>query len=95
MFVRTRPLVCFLVRLQKLLPPTVQTNLGGRNFASCVALGRIFGATFRNACPPPARSTAPSALRRWSRAARRRGDTGEGYAEIPTQGNARREVSPT
>ena len=52
MFVRTRPLVCFLVRLQKLLPPTVQTNLGGRNFASCVALGRIFGATFRNACPP-------------------------------------------
>ena len=38
--------------LQKILPPTVQTNLGGRNFASCVALGRIFGATFRNACPP-------------------------------------------
>ena len=38
---------------QKILPPpTVQTNLGGRNFASCVALGRIFGATFRNACPP-------------------------------------------
>ena len=38
--------------LQKILPPTVQTNLGGRNFASCVALGRIFGAIFRNACPP-------------------------------------------
>ena len=38
--------------MQKILPPTVQTNLGGRNFASCVALGRIFGATFRNACPP-------------------------------------------
>ena len=36
----------------KILPPTVQTNLGGRNFASCVALGRIFGATFRNSCPP-------------------------------------------
>ena len=80
--------------MQKILPPTVQTNLGGRNFASCVALGRIFGATFRNACPPPARSSAPSALRRWSRAARRRGDRAKGYAEIPTQGNARREVPP-
>ena len=80
--------------LQKILPPTVQTNLGGRNFASCVALGRIFGATFRNACPPPASSSAPSALRRESRAARRRGDRAKGYAEIPTQGNARREVPP-
>ena len=75
-------------------PPTVQTNLGGRIFASCVALGRNFGATFRNACPPPASSSAPSALRRESRAARRRGDRAKGYAEIPTQGNARREVPP-
>ena len=88
-------MVCFLLLEKKNFPPPpVQTNLGGRNFASCVALGRIFGATFRNACPPPARSSAPSAQRRWSRAARRRGDRGKGYAEIPTQGNARREVPP-
>ena len=44
--------------------------------------------------PPPARSSAPSALRRRSRAARRRGGRGKGHAEIPTQGYARREVSP-
>ena len=34
-------------------PPTSSPDPPGeRNFASCVALGRIFGATFRNACPP-------------------------------------------
>ena len=74
-------------------PPQVQTHLGGRNFASRVALGRNFSATFRKAPPAHAqlRPLRPEA-EEWSRA--RAGGGSKGYAEIHTQGDARREASP-
>ena len=81
-------------RIELSPPPQVQAHLGGRNFASCVALGRNFSATFRKAPPAHAqlRPLRPEA-EEWSRA--RAGGGSKGYAEIHTQGDARREASPS
>ena len=82
------------LRIELSPPPQVQAHLGGRNFASCVALGRNFSATFRKAPPAHAqlRPLRPEA-EEWSRA--RAGGGSKGYAEIHTQGDARREASPS
>ena len=92
-FLRTRPLTSYAPRIELSPPPQVQAHLGGRNFASCVALGRNFSATFRKAPPAHAqlRPLRPEA-EEWSRA--RAGGGSKGYAEIHTQGDARREASP-
>ena len=60
-FLRTRPLTSYAPRIELSPPPQVQAHLGGRNFASCVALGRNFGVTFRSA--PRLRAAPPYRLR--------------------------------
>ena len=75
-------------------PDLLANTPEGRNFASCVAPGRNFRATFRKAPPAHAqlRPLRPEA-EEWSRA--RAGGGSKGYAEIHTQGDARREASPS
>ena len=80
--------------VKKCRPQLLANTPPGRSFASCIALGRNFSVTFRKAPPVHAQlhPLRPQA-EEWSRA--RAGGGSKGYAEIHTQGDARREASPS